>query len=137
MASTQNYNLLKLLITKISDPSIIRSQDMMGLLGTVSSNSVGRKLIYDYLEENWSKLYAEYGGLTFTLPRFVDAATGLLNTDYDMERIKNFLSRNPNLGIASEAFQRAMENIDSNIRWLKVNLIKFKQWFSLNNRINF
>lgn len=137
LASTQNYNLLKFLITKISDPAIIRSQDMMGLLATVASNSVGRKLIYDYLEENWNELYSEYGGLTFTLPRFVDAATGLLNTEYDKERIKSFIGKNWNLGIASEAFQRALENIDSNIRWLKVNLVKFKQWLNLNNKINF
>ncbi|CAF0998437.1 unnamed protein product, partial [Brachionus calyciflorus] len=130
LAATKDYNLIKLLISKVSDPNVIRNQDKLSLMGSIASNSISRKLVYDYLEENWNQLLEEFGSLSFTLPNFVDAATSRLSSNYDLERIRQFMRKNSNLGVATEAFNRALENINSNIRWLNKNVLQIKTWLS-------
>jgi len=42
---------------KTSDTSVVRNQDETSLIRTIAGNSIGSKLAYDYLEENWDSLY--------------------------------------------------------------------------------
>jgi aminopeptidase N len=132
LASTRNYNLLKFLLSKTSDATVVRTQDETSLIASIASNSVGTKLAYDYLEENWDMLIEKYGSVSFTLPTLVTSITNKLNTKYDLKRVEYFIATHY-LGVTTEAFQTAVENINTNIRWTERNVENIKKWLQNNN----
>ena len=73
-------------------------------------------------------LFQRYGSVSFTLPSLVDSTTSRLYTLNDLNRVRNFISRTQNLGVATEAFQQALENINNNIRWYEKNLKPILNW---------
>ena len=73
--------------------------------------------------------------MAFTLPNLVTGVTQRLTSKLDLQRVKDFIARNQNnLGVATEAFSRALENINTNIRWLEKNLLSVHEW--LDAQIN-
>jgi hypothetical protein len=42
---------------KTSDTSVVRNQDETSLIASIAGNSIGSRLAYDYVEENWDSLY--------------------------------------------------------------------------------
>jgi hypothetical protein len=66
------------------------------------------------------------------LPSLVTTITDRLNTRYDLRRVELFINSN-NLGLTTEAFQKAVENINTNIRWTERNVDSIKTWLKNNN----
>ena len=61
--------------------------------------------------------------------------TQRLSTKLELQRVNDFIARNKNnLGLASDAFSQALENINTNIRWIEKNLQSVHEW--LNTQIN-
>ncbi len=50
---------LKSLLAKSSDEQIIKKQDELAIVGDIANNQIGRRLVFDYLDENWNKLIAK------------------------------------------------------------------------------
>ena len=48
------------ILEKSSDPTVIRSQDEATIINDVAFNANGRKLAFDYLENNWDTLFKKY-----------------------------------------------------------------------------
>jgi hypothetical protein len=128
LASSRDYNLLKYLIVKSADDSIIKSQDETTIVSLIAANSVGRKLAFDYFLENWDRFYRLYGFVSFTLPNLVDTVTSGLKTKYDLKTLLDFIENTPELGIAESAFEIAIENINTNIQWVEKNQESVKSW---------
>ncbi|CAF0711353.1 unnamed protein product [Brachionus calyciflorus] len=133
LASSRDPLLLSFLLKQSSDPNVIRLQDSTSLISYVAFNTYGRRLTYDYLEENWNELVQKFGSVSFTLPSLVESITRSLNSNYYLNRINEFVKRNPELGVAAEAFEQAIENIKINIRWKVKNLESIHQWLKSNN----
>ena len=66
--------------------------------------------------------------MSFTLPNIIKVVTGKMNKKSDLARVQSFIERHPKLGVASEAFQQALENINTNIRWMDKNYKKIDDW---------
>ncbi len=72
-----------------------------------------------------------YGSVSFTLPTLVTSITNNLNTKYDLKRVEYFIATHY-LGVTTEAFQKAVENINTNIRWTERNVENIKKWLQNN-----
>jgi hypothetical protein len=71
------------------------------------------------------------------LPSLVNSVTNRLNQRNDLNRVENFIKANEgNLGVATEAFASAVENIKTNIRWSDKNLKAVSTWLSENVNIS-
>lgn len=93
---------------------------------------MGRKLAFDHLEDNWNELFDRHGDVSFTLPSLVDSITKYLNTNSYLQRLLNFVERNSNLGVATKAFEQAIENVQFNSRWTSKNLETINEWLNSN-----
>lgn len=115
-----------------ANTNIIRKQDETSVIAYVALNSAGRRLAYDYLEENWQGLVERHGSTSFTLPSLIESITSRLSSNYHLQRIQDFIKKTPNLGVTEDAFEQAIENININIRWLITNLKPIVDWLDEN-----
>ena len=53
-----------------------------------------------------------------------------MNTEYELNLVKKFLIDHRNLGSAAKAFDQALENIETNIRWVETNFNDVLEWLS-------
>ena len=66
--------------------------------------------------------------MSFTLPNIVTAITRNLNTKADLTRVQNFIDKHPDLGVTTASFKQAIENINSNIGWMKASSEKIEKF---------
>ena len=67
------------------------------------------------------------------LSSLIDSILGNLKTNYELNRVEEFIRKTPELGIASASFQQGVETIKTNIRWLEQNKEALSSWISVNN----
>lgn len=63
-----------------------------------------------------------FGGISFTLPTVVTRVFSKLNTKFDLTKMRDFKVSHPNLGIANNVYNEALETVESNVRWMETNL---------------
>jgi hypothetical protein len=101
--------------------SFIRSQDETWFISAIADNTVSKRIAYDFVEENWNVLFKLYGEKSFTLSSLVETITHKFNTPYELGRVQSFLDRQVNLGSTKLSFERSIESVKTNIRWMEAN----------------
>lgn len=76
-----------------------------------------------------------YGGISLALSNLVTSCTSRLNKKFDLDRVECFIKRTPNLGNAAEAFQNALETIQTNIRWTQKNMQPIFDWLKTESTL--
>ncbi len=69
-----------------------------------------------------------YGGVSFTLSRLVERVLANFNTNYELTLVEKFIGERGTLGVATNSFNEAIENININIRWMNKNLNHVTSW---------
>ena len=72
--------------------------------------------------------YLRYGQNSFSLAALIESLTSKLNTKYELNRLKIFVSQQTDLGVTKPALDRAIENIQTNIRWMDKNYKLITDW---------
>ena len=146
------YYILSLL-KKTSDQNVIRNQDETNMIANIAQNKIGKRLAWDYIVENWDDLYKRYllhkkiiklssfkyllissffllsyGGVSFTLSRLVERVLANFNTNYELILVEKFIGERGTLGVATNSFNEAVENININIRWMNKNSNRVTNW---------
>lgn len=142
-SSKINLNVIRIngifyfsLLIKTLDTSFVRAQDMSYVVSLIAaSNSLGRQMAYNFMEENWDEFVSRYGLADFELPSLALACTSLLTKEADLIRVQNFVARKENLGAAVDAFQQSMEKIKMSIRWSRQNMHTIFNWLQNNEAI--
>ena len=67
----------------------------------------------------------------------MSSVTKNLKTKADLRRVQSFIENHSNLGVTIESFKQALENINSNIRWMKNNYEKIEKWLKLKEKPSF
>ena len=107
----------------------VRTQDTVGLVGAVASNSkTGTHTAWEFIKLNWSEFYRRYGSGGFAIMRLV-GVTGNLSTEADRTDVETFFQQNPTPS-ATRTIQQSLERIDLNIHWLERNRAELAQWFA-------
>jgi hypothetical protein len=69
-----------------------------------------------------------YGSVSFTLGNLVTNLLSGYNTPSNLQKVLDFMSQNPDQGVATAAFKESVETISTNIRWMKTNFETISQF---------
>ncbi|XP_050529009.1 puromycin-sensitive aminopeptidase isoform X2 [Daktulosphaira vitifoliae] len=116
MGSSKNEAILKKVLDfAMSDE--VRSQDTVFVIISVGASKVGRDLAWQFIQDNWTKLFNQYQG-GFLLTRLVKNTTENFASIEKAEEVENFFKKNGCMG-AERTIQQACETIRLNAAWLK------------------
>jgi len=95
----------------------VRDQDIMYAFGTVSSNPAGRHLTWNFLKNNWERIYKRFGDGAFLLVRFIEHLARIIDENVAKD-IETFFSTHP-APSAQRTIKQCLESIRTNVRWLE------------------
>ncbi len=112
------------LLTKTLDYAFskdVRLQDSYVLPAIISSNPVGRDLIWKWTKNNWQSIRGKYKSGTHMLERFVTNMSALYE-DKDFEEIESFFSKKENTRDDIKLrVKQTLERIRANKNFMKTN----------------
>ncbi|XP_052090870.1 uncharacterized protein LOC127727793 [Mytilus californianus] len=132
LSCTKEAWIINKLLEMTSDPNEIRKQDAPYVIMQVADNSVGKYLAKEFFYQNWDFIRDTYAGGFGVFIKLVQAITKAFNTDYELDQLKDFLASESDLGPGARAFEQAIENTESNIRWMKNNYNDIKKWLGVH-----
>ncbi|CAH3113617.1 unnamed protein product [Porites lobata] len=119
------------LIKKVLDFSLsseVRSQDTIYVIAGVTHSLIGRKLAWQFFQEQWDVLYNRYSsGVMFS--RLIEATTKSFATEESMKEIEDFFCEHPAPN-AERTIQQSLENILLNVRWLSRDADNVRVWLA-------
>lgn len=109
---------------------IVRPQDCMYLFRTVGVNTAGRRICWEFVQENWKFFYDRYyRGSISLLSRVVSFSTQEFSQDNDAKAVELFFSTKEVTSI-DRTVQQSLEKIRSNSAWLTSNKDNVAQWLA-------
>jgi len=126
LARSRTPWLLARLLSYTLDPTQIRGQDALSVITYVSYNPVGRHLAWDFFQDNWDLLFAQF---RFSARNLLETVTSRFNTEDQYNGVQQFIkSKSLDTGSAEQSSSRALEAVRINILWMKTNFIPLQQW---------
>ncbi|XP_067090947.1 aminopeptidase N-like [Osmerus mordax] len=131
LACTTDHELLKRYLRFSLDPEQIRKQDASAVIVSVSSNVEGQGLAWDFLRENWTYMFTQYGVGSFSFASLITGVTRRFSTTSELEQLQSFQQAHSAVGFgsASQALEQALETTRANIRWVEDNAGDVLDWF--------
>ena len=108
----------------------VRMQDRNRGFASVLVNPAGRTLGWKVLKKNWKNIGEAYGEGNHLLSRLV-AVLNRNTTKEAYDDIKTFFKTH-SAPAAERAVEQVLENVDSNVRWLKRDEKKISKWLKEN-----
>ncbi|NXN79471.1 AMPE aminopeptidase, partial [Bombycilla garrulus] len=127
LASVRNISLLDRYLGYIYDPSLIKSQDVFTVLRYISYNTYGKTMAWDWIRLNWQYLVDRFTINDRTLGRII-TITQTFNTELQLWQMENFFEKYPNAGAGETPRSQSLEQVKSNIEWLKQNKEEIQAW---------
>ena len=99
----------------------VRLQDSFMVPAIAASNPAARGILLPWTVRNWKELRKRYASGTHMLIRFIDNLA-VLDTEKEKEEIEGFFRKKQNFrDDIGHALDKALEQIEANIRFLKAN----------------
>jgi len=95
----------------------VRDQDIMYTFGSVSSNSAGHLLAWNFFKDNWERIHKRFGDGAFLLVRIIEYSTRVIDESVAKD-IEAFFSTH-SAPSAERTIKQALESIRTNARWLE------------------
>jgi aminopeptidase N len=132
--SKDPWALTKLLNQAIDPNStFIRQQDAEYVFQYVSTNNVGREMLWDYFTTNWVQISSLFSGGFFSLGTIIQGATRSFNTPAQIQQMLDFLVENGNqLGTGTATYIQQLETAQANAVWMQQYAPQVVQWFKNN-----
>uniref|UniRef100_U3JVG0 Aminopeptidase n=1 Tax=Ficedula albicollis TaxID=59894 RepID=U3JVG0_FICAL len=127
LASVRNITLLDRYLKYIYNTSLIKSQDVFTVLRYISYNTYGKTMAWDWIRLNWEYLVDRFTINDRTLGRIV-TITQTFNTELQLWQMENFFEKYPNAGAGEMPRSQSLEQVKSNIEWLKENKEEIQKW---------
>ena len=119
------------MLDKTSDERLIKKQDQTTILIRIAQNPIGKSLILEYIFQKWNELLDRFNSIPFTLNNLVVECFSGLNSKYDLDKIESFiLNDSIDLGMTMGSFRQAIEQIQTNIRWMNMNFNLITNWLA-------
>ncbi len=97
----------------------VRSQDSITVITAVAANLRGRKLAWQFVQDNWPELDRRYGDGGFGLMRLVSICSNFVDAAMITE-VEDFFREHP-APAAERTIRQGLERIRLNSRWLELN----------------
>ncbi|NWI91791.1 AMPE aminopeptidase, partial [Pitta sordida] len=127
LASVKNITLLDRYLKYIYNTSLIKSQDVFTVLRYISYNTYGKTMAWDWIRLNWQYLVDRFTINDRNLGRIV-TITQNFNTELQLWQMENFFEKYPNAGAGELPRSQSLEQVKSNIEWLKENKEEIQKW---------
>ncbi|XP_037623574.1 aminopeptidase N-like [Sebastes umbrosus] len=131
LACTKQPWLLNRYLEYTLDPDMIRKQDATSTIVYIANNVVGQCLAWDFVRAQWSFIFKEYGGGSFSFSNLINGVTKRFSTDLELQQLKQFKAENSEVGFGSGtlALDQSIERTISNIKWITENKKNVLDWF--------
>ncbi|NXA67281.1 AMPE aminopeptidase, partial [Mohoua ochrocephala] len=127
LASVRNITLLDRYLKYIYNTSLIKSQDVFTVLRYISYNIYGKTMAWDWIRLNWQYLVDRFTINDRNLGRIVTISQ-TYNTELQLWQMENFFEKYPNAGAGEMPRSQSLEQVKSNIEWLKENKEEIETW---------
>ncbi|XP_033100366.1 glutamyl aminopeptidase-like [Anneissia japonica] len=132
LARTRQVWLLCRYLTYAMNETKVRSQDFFTVVNYIADNPVGNPLVWDWVRANWEKLVERFGISSRSLGRLVPSICEFYATEFKLQQMKDFFNAYPDAGAGERGRKQALEKVQTNIDWLKVNEKKIEMWLADN-----
>uniref|UniRef100_A0AAQ6INY7 Aminopeptidase n=1 Tax=Anabas testudineus TaxID=64144 RepID=A0AAQ6INY7_ANATE len=113
---------------------VMKTQDLPGVVVSVSKNPHGYKLGWDFLRANWNTLIKKFDLGSSTISHMVTGVTNQYSTKEMLDEVRSFFgSLTEETGSGMRCIQQAYETIEDNIRWMDNNLPLLQAWLDKHN----
>ncbi|XP_055517309.1 aminopeptidase Ey-like isoform X2 [Leucoraja erinacea] len=131
LACTKTTWLLNRYLEYTLQPDMIRKQDATSTISAIARNVVGQSLAWDFIRAQWSFIFQQYGGGSFSFSSLISSVTERFSTEFELSQLKQFQKDNEHIGFGSgsRALEQAMEKTKANIKWVAENKIPVNDWF--------
>lgn len=131
LGETKDAILINRLFYMALNEDVIKHQDMIDVIRSVSLNPTGQLLAWRFLQQNWQNFLQWFGDVSFTLPEFIKYTTASFSTEFDYKEVEEFF-KTVDVGPAKRAVSTALETIRTNINWLKSHEREVTGWLQNN-----
>lgn len=130
LGSSKDSSVIRAALELSKRDDIVRPQDCMYVFRTVGANSSGRRMCWEFVQENWKFFYDRYyRGSISLLSRVVSFSTQEFSKISDAEAVEQFFSDKDVTSI-DRTVQQSLEKIRSNSAWLSGNKDSVAQWLA-------
>lgn len=130
LGSSRDASVIKAALELSKRDDIVRPQDVMYLFRTVGVNPSGRRMCWEFTQENWKFFYDRYyRGSISLLSRVVSFSTQEFSQDADADAVEKFFA-DKDLSSIDRTVQQSLEKIRSNAVWLNNNKDNVAQWLA-------
>jgi len=133
MACTKQEWLLRRYLEMAFEEKEIRRQDFSTVFISISGNSFGRMLAWEFMINFWDVLYGRLAG-SISFDRVVKAPASGFSTEYHYNMVRVFKESRNDLGALENTFNQVLDEIAVNIEWRERNQADVTQW--LKNYLN-
>ncbi|XP_047352813.1 glutamyl aminopeptidase-like [Vespa velutina] len=130
LAAVRNKDILNKYLLKIQDEKVVRRQDFFEVISNIALNPVGLDIVWDFFRNHWENLIEKFALNDHAVDAVIGAAISLFKDEEKLMEVKNFFDKYPNIGPNANMKKNVIEDIESNIKWIKMNLWQFEQWLN-------
>ncbi|KAE9547318.1 hypothetical protein FO519_009470, partial [Halicephalobus sp. NKZ332] len=127
--SRDTLTLKKLLKMAVDvNDTIIPLNDKNVVFGLVRENFIGKSIVFKFFTENWSQIYTDLKDQQKILNRCIESSLGG-STWERVKEVEEFLAANKATTQNLDIFQRQLETIRTNAKWMEKNYDNLTNWF--------
>uniref|UniRef100_A0A7N8XUD7 Aminopeptidase n=1 Tax=Mastacembelus armatus TaxID=205130 RepID=A0A7N8XUD7_9TELE len=136
MACTKQPWLLNRYLEYTLDPNMIRKQDATSTIVYIANNVIGQSLAWDFVRAQWSYIFHQYGGGSFSFSNLINGVTKRFSTEFELQQLKQFKADNAQVGFGSGtlAVDQSIERTIANIKWVAENKENVLDWFKAETK---
>uniref|UniRef100_A0A7N8WQQ4 Aminopeptidase n=1 Tax=Mastacembelus armatus TaxID=205130 RepID=A0A7N8WQQ4_9TELE len=88
MACTKQPWLLNRYLEYTLDPNMIRKQDATSTIVYIANNVIGQSLAWDFVRAQWSYIFHQYGGGSFSFSNLINGVTKRFSTEFELQQVR-------------------------------------------------
>ncbi|KAK3888871.1 hypothetical protein Pcinc_007085, partial [Petrolisthes cinctipes] len=129
LASTKEDWIAQRFLRLAANESIVRGQDYFSALNNLAKNPWNTHMVWNYVKSHWMELVARFSLNNRYLGRMVKYVSTRFTSPAALSDIQEFFARYPEAGSGSRARQQALEEVETNIRWIDNHADLLHSWF--------
>uniref|UniRef100_A0A6Q2Z5N0 Aminopeptidase n=1 Tax=Esox lucius TaxID=8010 RepID=A0A6Q2Z5N0_ESOLU len=127
LASTQDTRRIVWILNAGLQGSIIQTQELPLLIGTVSDGFAGHLFVWNFVKENWDSIIEKFPLGSYPIQSIIKSTTSQFSTQMHLEEVQGFFSGLKERGHPMRSVQEALETIRLNQDWMDRNLPALRQ----------
>ncbi|VDD92199.1 unnamed protein product [Enterobius vermicularis] len=112
----------------------VRLQDAPSVFSNVAVGTVGDKIIFDYFQDNWLRLYNDMKDQQTLLRRIISASLDLRN-ERKIAELEAFIKKHKSHAKKLDIFNIKLEASRTNKLWMDRNFNALTEWFKRHNEL--